>query len=79
MLTTREDVRPGVSSVIGMEGDFSTLNHPGKITCVIEVYIIPLVLLVLKTPRFWRVIRKRRLRPIDFQGSAALLEERVSF
>jgi hypothetical protein len=23
--------------------------------------------------------RKRRLRPIDFQGSAALVEERVSF
>jgi hypothetical protein len=25
------------------------------------------------------LFRKRRLRPIDFHGSAALLEERVSF
>lgn len=59
-LTALANVGPGVGSVIGPAGNFSSLNDPVKITLVIGMFLGRLELLtvlVLMTPMFWREMR----------------------
>ena len=64
-MTALANVGPGVGSVIGPAGNFSSLNDLAKIILVIGMFLGRLELLavfVLLTPMFWREIRVRQER-----------------